>query len=153
EWCIRLATRGQIWLIPAAEVLHKDGNPQIPHGLLSHLKRSLRGLPDSEIWKHIYAFRNMSWVRRHHYGQGRAGFARYLAQHWFRVLLFDRRHKLRRMRWYLEYGLAGRRSEFRNCPPEIWITQAGAPGGERAIREASNPGVQLRRVRGPFDPG
>ncbi|MHB8692807.1 MAG: glycosyltransferase [Solirubrobacteraceae bacterium] len=153
EWCIRLGQRGDIWLIPASEILHKDGNPQIPHGLLSYLRRSLRGQPDTEIWKHVLAFRNMSWVRREYHGERLlGGFARHLAQHWFRVLLFDRSHKLRRMRWYLEYGLAGRRSEFRNCQPEVWVMQAGRPGGARAIREASIPGVALRRVRGPFDP-
>lgn len=149
EWCIRLGQHGNLWLIPASVILHKDGNPQIPHSRLANFRRALRAQPDSQIWKHIYCFRNMCWIRRHYHQQTLGGFAKYLTLHWGRVLLFDP-HKLRRMRWYLEYGLAGRRGEFHNTPPAVWVQSAGRPGGARRIRTA--PEVVTRRVRGPFSP-
>lgn len=151
EWCLRLRGEGALWLIPASVILHKDGNPQVPHGRLAYVKRSLRPQPDADIWKHVYCFRNMSWIRRHYDGEGWIGFTRHLLQHWVRVLLFDP-HKRRRMRWYLEYGLAGRRGEFRNAPPDVWIRCASRPGGAEIIRRAGQPGVRMRRARGPFPP-
>lgn len=151
EWCLRLTRHGSIWLVPGSIILHKDGNPQIPHSRVANLRRALRGMPDSEVWKHIYCFRNMSWIRMQYEREGRIGFARHLAAHWFRVLVFDR-HKWRRLRWYLDYGLAGRHSEFRNAPPEMWTTRGGSPGGYEAVRAASVPSVTGKRLRGPFAP-
>ncbi len=151
EWCLRLRRRGPIWLIPASVLVHKDGNPQVPGGRLAMLRRSLRAQPDAQVWKHIYCFRNISWVRKTYDGERLSGFGWHLAQHWVRVFLFDP-CKLRRMRWYLEYGLAGRRGEFRNAPPEVWAQSASARDGRLAVRRASRPAGPGRRVRGPFDP-
>lgn len=156
EWCLRLRRRGTLWLIPESTIVHKDQNPQVPVGRfarLAELRRSFRGMPDVEIWRHIYCFRNMSWIRRTYDGERLPGFVSHLAQHWARVLLTDRR-KLRRMRWYLEYGLAGRRGEFRNCPPGVWVEHASAPDGYAAVRRASAPADDAgdKRLRGPFDP-
>jgi rhamnopyranosyl-N-acetylglucosaminyl-diphospho-decaprenol beta-1,3/1,4-galactofuranosyltransferase len=155
EWCLRLRRRGAIWLIPGSAIVHKDENPQVPVGRfapLSEIRRSLRRMSDTEIWRHVYCFRNMSWIRKTYDGERLPGFAWHLSWHWARVLLNDRR-KLRRMRWYLEYGLAGRRGEFRNCPPRVWIEHASAPDGYAAVREASVPfSPGGKRLRGPFDP-
>jgi hypothetical protein len=151
EWCLRLRRRGTIWLIPASVVIHRDENPQVPDGRLAMMRRSLRAQPDAQVWKHIYCFRNMSWVRKAYDGERLAGFAWHLAQHWMRVLLFDQ-CKLRRMRWYLEYGLAGRRGEFYNAPPAVWAERASRRGGREAVRRASLPARPAVRVRGPFDP-
>lgn len=151
EWCLRLGAHGSIWLIPASVALHRDGNPQVPDGRFTALRLALRALPDSQVWKHIYCFRNMSWIRRHYHDERIPGFVRHLARHWFRVLVFDR-HKARRMRWYLKYGLEGRRGEFHNCQPDVWVQYAGQPSGYRVVRDASFPGVRRQRRSGPFNP-
>jgi GT2 family glycosyltransferase len=151
EWCLRAREHGRIWMLPQAVCLHKEQRVQVPDGPFARYRRALRPASEQELWRHIYCFRNMSWMRRARNGEGIAGFVLHLSQHWTRVLLFDP-DKVRRMRWYLEYGLAGRRGEFRNCPPTVWVENIRKRGGYQTIREASEHGVSAARSSGPFDP-
>jgi glycosyltransferase involved in cell wall biosynthesis len=144
EWFLRLRDRWAVWLVPPAEIVHQDPIPPSGTGALGALRRALRPIPDSEVWKHAYSFRNMSWIRSCYDGEGGVRFALNVMKEWIRILHVN--HPIRRMRVMLDYGLAGRRGDFRNCPPELWAEYVRRRGGRRRLAEALAP-VRDRDLR------
>jgi rhamnopyranosyl-N-acetylglucosaminyl-diphospho-decaprenol beta-1,3/1,4-galactofuranosyltransferase len=126
EWFLRLRPNWSVWLVPPARVVHQDETLASGLGPLGSIRRALRPIPEDQLWKVLYTFRNMAWIRRRYDGESPLGFAVQLAKQWGRVLLADR-HKLPRMRLFLDAGLAGRRGEFDSRTEPADLTLASPP--------------------------
>jgi rhamnopyranosyl-N-acetylglucosaminyl-diphospho-decaprenol beta-1,3/1,4-galactofuranosyltransferase len=129
EWFLRLRGHWSTWLIPPARLVHQDHVPYSETGLRGALRRARRPVPAEEVWKYVYTFRNMSWIRRRYDNEGRLRFGLNVLKEWTRILLADP-HRIRRMRLFLEYGRAGRRGDFRHSPPELVNERATARDSE-----------------------
>lgn len=137
EWTLRLSSVGDCWLIPSAAILHKEDIyfPVRP-GLAGTLRMLAQPIPDEQLWKYLYGFRNQTWVRRHLAGLGWRGFAVYLGATCARMLLFNG-DKLRRIRWFWEYGLAGWQGRFENATAADWAIAIGRRDARAEIRRRS----------------
>jgi rhamnopyranosyl-N-acetylglucosaminyl-diphospho-decaprenol beta-1,3/1,4-galactofuranosyltransferase len=153
DWSLRVGRVGELWLIPAARVLHFD-NPSAgtyKKGLLGKLAMARRPMQGRDMWKYVYGFRGYAYLRKQE-GEGLIGFAVYLGLQLARVLLFNP-DKLERARLFVHFGLAGRRGEFRTTPPDQFIALIGSPGAARQIAERALPvpaepqaEIELRRL-------
>jgi rhamnopyranosyl-N-acetylglucosaminyl-diphospho-decaprenol beta-1,3/1,4-galactofuranosyltransferase len=153
DWSRRVGRAGELWLIPAARVLHFD-NPSAGSyktGVLGKLAMARQPMQARDMWKYVYGFRGHVYLRTQE-GEGLIGFAVYLGLQLVRVLLFNP-DKLERARLFLHFGLAGRRGEFRTTPPDQFISLVESPGAARLIAERAVPvppepqeGVALQRL-------
>jgi GT2 family glycosyltransferase len=153
DWSLRVGRVGELWLIPAARVIHFD-NPSAGSyktGALGKLAMASKPMQARDMWKYVYGFRGYAHLRKQE-GEGLIGFAVYLGLQLARVLLFNP-DRLQRARLFWHFGLAGRRGEFRTTPPDQFIALIGSPGAARLIAERAVPvpaepqeGVALQRL-------
>src|SRR5207248_3039578 len=61
EWVSRLRRHGGLWLLPGAEIVHKDPRPLAGVGPLALWRDLRRGHRFEESWKLNYGLRNMIW--------------------------------------------------------------------------------------------
>jgi GT2 family glycosyltransferase len=123
EYSLRLRRRGEIRLVGASVIVHKDAEPAFTtrRGRLANrlLGWELASTPYASAWRNVLGLRNFIWLKRHHQGQTRLGAAATVAQFALKALLYDEK-PLRRIPWLVRYGVQGWRGVFENDLPERW---------------------------------
>jgi len=119
EYCIRLRKHGRILLVPASKITHKQvGQNGAPNSKWLFFS-SARPRYD-RLWLYYYHLRNVTWVGKTYHTSWPRFFSAVLNS-WLRavtsVLLFDRDHKWRRMRFLSSAYLDGLRGVFDNAKP------------------------------------
>ncbi|MEA2282410.1 MAG: hypothetical protein QOK21_3017, partial [Solirubrobacteraceae bacterium] len=72
------------------------------------------------FWKQLFGLRNYVWIKKVYERQGVLSAAGTIAQFMIKSLLYEER-PLRRLRWIVHYGIAGRRGRFVNMEPAEWV--------------------------------
>jgi GT2 family glycosyltransferase len=115
----RLAHVGELRLIPAARVRHREQRGRRGESLSERLRVYAKPLPFDGLWKNLYGLRNViSWGLRSGY-VSRLAVGSYVVQHLARTVLFDP-DKQRRARLILEFARQGVRGEAFNVDPAQW---------------------------------
>ena len=126
EWTARLGRLGELWLITAARIVHRDERP-LPDTSAAALARDLaRGHEFPSMWKRAYGLRNIIWVGRRDGWFTLPRAAAFTAVAALRALLSGR-PRLRAFRLTVRYASDGWRGRFLNITPEDWAGLAGAP--------------------------
>ncbi|TMK62195.1 MAG: glycosyltransferase [Actinobacteria bacterium] len=152
EWVSRLRRHGRLWLLPGAEIVHKDPRPVAgvgPRALWLDLRRGHRF---EDAWKVNYGLRNMVWCGRR---DGYVTFARLLSYTAVAALLALALQRPRPLavRLAVRYALDGWHGRFVNVPPDAWAELPRAHSPPRALharalaydREVDEP---VRRLEG-----
>ena len=125
EWAARLGRLGELWLIPAARIVHRDERP-LPDVSPAALARDLvRGHEFDQMWKRAYGLRNIIWVGRRDGWFTLPRAAAFACVAALRALLSGR-PRLLALRLTLRYARDGWRGRFLNVTPEDWAGLAGA---------------------------
>jgi GT2 family glycosyltransferase len=125
EWAARLGRLGELWLIPAARIVHRDERP-LPDVSPAALARDLaRGHDFPSMWKRAYGLRNIIWVGRRDGWFTLPRAMAFTAVAALRALLSGR-PRLRAARLTVRYAGDGWRGRFLNVTPEDWAGLAGA---------------------------
>jgi GT2 family glycosyltransferase len=131
EYSHRLRRHGEIRLVPASTIVHKEVGQDFQNRRGRFWNRVLGWEVSSSryeaAWKNYLGIRNYVWMRRVHEGQGSFGFAATVAQFVLKALMYDER-PLRRVPWLVRYALRGRRGDFEHLPPEEWVARARGHG-------------------------
>jgi glycosyltransferase involved in cell wall biosynthesis len=117
EYVSRL--RGQMWLIAASRIVHRDPRPVAGANLRELWADYSEPIPFAQQWKRLYGVRNMLYCG---FRDGYNGPARALSQllvQALRTLAFHER-RLLTLRLLARYALDGWRGRFRNVPPARW---------------------------------
>jgi rhamnopyranosyl-N-acetylglucosaminyl-diphospho-decaprenol beta-1,3/1,4-galactofuranosyltransferase len=130
EWVSRLRRHGRLWLVPGAEIVHRDPRPLASVGPRALWRDFRRGHQFADAWKRTYGLRNVVWCGRRDGYVTRGRVASYVAVAAVRTLLFER-DKLLSLRLTARYALDGWRGRFVNVTPGDW---AGLPGHRRPLR-------------------
>jgi rhamnopyranosyl-N-acetylglucosaminyl-diphospho-decaprenol beta-1,3/1,4-galactofuranosyltransferase len=148
EWTSRLRRLGDLWLVPASRIVHRDERPlpdASPRALVQDL---LRGEGQQRTWKRAYGLRNIIWTGRRDgwFTPGRA--LAFSAVAGLRSLLSGR-PRLRALRLTLLYAYDGWRGRFRNLPPERWpdLVGAGDPVDYLSAHSLRYPSEVVHEVR------
>jgi GT2 family glycosyltransferase len=123
EWCLRLARLGELRLVPASAIVHKDAG----HGFSTRRGRLVNRLtgwsyaatPYSGFWRNLCGVRNYVWMRKTHMGESALGAVGTVAQFAIKALLYDEK-PLRRLPWIVKAGLDGRLGVFATITPQEW---------------------------------
>jgi GT2 family glycosyltransferase len=130
EWVSRLRRHGGLWLLPGAEIVHKDPRPVASVGARALWRDLRRGHRFEDLWKVSYGLRNIVWCGRRGGYVTRARLLSYVAVAAVRALLFGH-HRALSLRLTTRYALDGWRGEFVNVPPADW---AELPQHRRPLR-------------------
>jgi GT2 family glycosyltransferase len=150
EWVSRLRRHGRLWLLPGAEIVHKDPRPLASVGARELWRDFRRGHEFADSWKRTYGLRNIVWCGRRDGYVTRGRVASYVLVATVRTLLFER-SKLLSLRLTARYAVDGWRGRFVNVAPSDW---AGLPRsrrplrslGEHALRYDSDVDEPVRRL-------
>jgi GT2 family glycosyltransferase len=127
EYSQRLAGQGDMWLVPAAVMLHKEARNQPMTRRARFFNRllgwQLTSTTWQAAWRNLFALRNYVWMRTRHEGLGTLGFAFLVAQFVLKAFMYDER-PFRRVPWLIRYAVHGRRGVFRNVTPASWARYA-----------------------------
>ena len=148
EWTARLRRFGDLWLIPASRIVHRDERPlpdASPAGLVRDL---LRGEEQPRMWKRAYGLRNIIWTGRRDGWFTPARALSFSAVAALRSLLSGPR-RLRALRLTLLYAHDGWRGRFRNLPPDRWpeLVGSGDPLGYLSAHSLRYPADVVHHVR------
>jgi rhamnopyranosyl-N-acetylglucosaminyl-diphospho-decaprenol beta-1,3/1,4-galactofuranosyltransferase len=130
EWVSRLRRHGRLWLLPGAQIVHKDPRPLRSVGSRALWRDFRRGHAFADSWKRTYGLRNIVWCGRRDGFVTRGRLASYVAVAAVRTLLFER-DRLLSLRLALRYALDGWRGRFVNVVPADW---ADLPRRRRPLR-------------------
>ena len=133
EWVSRLRRHGGLWLLPGAEIVHKDPRPVAGVGPLALWRDLRRGHRFEESWKLNYGLRNMIWCGRRDGYVTRGRLLSYVAVAAVRALLFQR-HRLLSLPLAVLYPRDGWRGRFVNVPPDEWAELPRHPRPLRVLR-------------------
>jgi GT2 family glycosyltransferase len=148
EWTSRLRLLGDLWLIPASRMVHRDERP-LPDASPAALVRDLlRGEDPPRMWKRAYGLRNIIWTGRRDGWFTPARALAFIAAAALRALLSGP-PRLRALRLTLLYANDGWRGRFRNLPPERWpeLVGAGDPVGYLSAHSLRYPADVVHQVR------
>jgi rhamnopyranosyl-N-acetylglucosaminyl-diphospho-decaprenol beta-1,3/1,4-galactofuranosyltransferase len=126
EWTARLRTLGELWLIPAGRMTHRDERPLPDASPRALLRDLVRGHEFAGMWKRAYGLRNIIWTGRRERWFSPARAISFTAVAALRALLSGP-PRLRSLRLTLLYARDGWRGRFRNVAPERWPALADAP--------------------------
>jgi GT2 family glycosyltransferase len=132
EYAARLRPHGQMRLVPASVVVHKEAIPVTGSGPADLWADFSRGGEFPGLWKGVYGLRNVVYAGRRHGFVSAGAAVSYVALQTARAALFDDR-KLRTIYLYAMYAYDGWRGLFRNVPPGRWKELAGERDLPRAI--------------------
>jgi GT2 family glycosyltransferase len=119
EWVSRLRRHGRVWLLPGAEIVHKDPRPIAGVGARTLWRDFRRGHAFEESWKRSYGLRNIVWCGRRDGYMTRGRVIGLVAVAAVRTLLFER-HRLLALRLTARYARDGWRGRFVNVQPSDW---------------------------------
>lgn len=124
EYCVRLASLGELVLVPDSKILHKDGAHESFESRSRFGRKSDR-VPLDKLQAGYFALRNLLWVRRQNCGNEIA--AKFAARRYLRlcagILMFDS-HRIVRLRFYWNAIIDGWYGDFDNDKP--WrLTRVG----------------------------
>jgi GT2 family glycosyltransferase len=126
EWSSRLRGTGDLWLLPASRLVHKDPRPAPDTSWSARWREFRDPQPFAQSWKRIYGLRNLIYCGRRD-GFVNAGRAlSYVLVASARALLFER-PRLRSVRLLVRYASWGWNGIFRNVPPDRWGSLAHHP--------------------------
>jgi GT2 family glycosyltransferase len=124
EYCLRLGRQGAIRVIPEAVIVHKEVGQTHSNARARFWNRLLgQEIVPFELegfWKQLFGLRNYVWIKKVYERQGVLSAAGTIAQFMIKSLLYEER-PLRRLRWIVHYGIAGRRGRFVNMEPAEWV--------------------------------
>lgn len=127
EYCLRLRKLGDLRLVPAAVMHHKDLAPTYANRRSRVFNRLLGWeiypTPYDMAWRNLCGIRNYVWMKQEHEGLSTAGFWRVVAQFVVKALMYDEK-PLRRIPWLVRYARDGRRGLFFNFAPPDWAARA-----------------------------
>jgi GT2 family glycosyltransferase len=128
EYSLRLGRQGEIRLVPASAIVHKDarGEPFLTRrGRLANrlLGWELESTRWETAWRNLLGVRNFVWTLRTLRGQSAAGAIATTVEFVLKALLYDER-PLRRVPWIVRYARFGRRGVFDNGVVGTWAAQA-----------------------------
>jgi glycosyltransferase involved in cell wall biosynthesis len=119
EWTARLGRLGDLWLIPASRIVHRDER-QLADASPMGLARDLaRGEPFGSAWKRAYGLRNLIWTGRRDGWFTAPRALSFTAVAALRSLLSGP-PRLRALRLTLLYARDGWRGRFLNIAPGDW---------------------------------
>ena len=155
EWALRLGRHGGLWVLPGAEIVHKDPRPVADTGLRARLQDFSGGIEFKAGWKWCCGLRNLVFCGRRHGFMNAGQAAAFTLVSIVRALLADRR-RLRLARLMGAFARDGWAGRFRNVPPAEWQELAEAPDplaalSEHALRydrETDTPADRLGAVAG-----
>jgi GT2 family glycosyltransferase len=130
EWVSRLRRHGRLWLLPGAEIVHKDPRPLASVGPRALWRDFRRGHGFADSWKRTYGLRNIVWCGRRDGYVTRGRVASYVFVAGVRTLLFER-NRLLSLRLTVRYARDGWRGRFVNVAPGDW---AELPGRRHPVR-------------------
>jgi rhamnopyranosyl-N-acetylglucosaminyl-diphospho-decaprenol beta-1,3/1,4-galactofuranosyltransferase len=152
EWVSRLRRHGRLWLVPGAEIVHKDPRPVSGIGPRALWRDLRRGHRFEDAWKVNYGRRNMVWCGRR---DGYVTYARLLSYVAVAALLALalQRPRTVSVRLAVRYVLDGWRGRFANVTPDAWAELPRHPSPLRELhtralaydREVDEP---VRRLEG-----
>jgi rhamnopyranosyl-N-acetylglucosaminyl-diphospho-decaprenol beta-1,3/1,4-galactofuranosyltransferase len=148
EWTSRLRRLGDLWLVPASRMVHRDERPlpdASPRALVQEL---LRGEEQQRAWKRAYGVRNIIWTGRRDGWFTPARALAFGAVAGLRSLLSGP-PRVRALRLTLLYAYDGWRGRFRNLPPERWpgLVGAGDPLDYLSAHSLGYPADVVDQVR------
>jgi rhamnopyranosyl-N-acetylglucosaminyl-diphospho-decaprenol beta-1,3/1,4-galactofuranosyltransferase len=150
EWVSRLRRHGRLWLLPRAEIVHKDPRPLRSVGPRALWRDFRRGHAFADSWKRTYGLRNIVWCGRRDGYVTRGRVASYVAVAAVRTVLFER-DKLLSLRLTARYARDGWRGRFLNLAPGDWaeLPRRRRPLrslAERALRYDADVDEPVRRL-------
>jgi GT2 family glycosyltransferase len=123
EYSVRLGRHGQIRLIPASVIVHKDARrpfltrrARLVNRLLGWEHASTRY---DAAWRNFFGLRNYVWMLREHERLSPLGAAGVFAQFVAKAVLYDER-PLARIPWLARYAWRGWKGDFDNSIAEQW---------------------------------
>ncbi|HVE69671.1 MAG TPA: glycosyltransferase family 2 protein [Solirubrobacteraceae bacterium] len=124
EYSLRLSERGDIRLVPASVIVHKDARAApflTTRGRLANrlLGWELESTRWDAAWRNLLGVRNYVWTMRELRRQSALGAAATAAGFMVKALLYDER-PLRRLPWIWRYAVHGRRGVFDNAIVRRW---------------------------------
>jgi GT2 family glycosyltransferase len=119
EWTARLGRLGNLWLIPASRVTHRDERPLTDTSARALTRDLARGDDFGSMWKRAYGLRNILWTGRRDGWFTPARAVTFTAVAAVRALVSGR-PRLRALRLTLLYARDGWRGRFRNVSPSDW---------------------------------
>jgi len=119
EYCIRLRKVGKIFLIPKSIIIHKEiGRKDIEKVFFG---RVIRRRNFKNFFIYYYNLRNLIWLGKK-YSRNRLLFyltmIKKVIKHILGIILFDDRHKIKRIKLILNAMIAGLKEDFDNNKPK-----------------------------------
>jgi rhamnopyranosyl-N-acetylglucosaminyl-diphospho-decaprenol beta-1,3/1,4-galactofuranosyltransferase len=123
EYSFRVREHGEIRLVPASRVVHKDAGQAYTNRRSRFWNRltgwDLDPTPIDAFWRNLCGIRNYIWLKRRYERQSAISAAGTAAQFMLKSLLYDER-PLRRLRWIARAARDGRRGRFETITPQRW---------------------------------
>ena len=153
EWALRVGREGGLWVLPGAELIHKDPRPVADTGLRARLRDFSGGMEFRAGWKWCCGVRNLVFCGRRHGFMNAGQAAAFTLVAIVRALLADTQ-RVRLARLIGAFARDGWHGRFRNVPPARWAELAEAPDplaalGAQALRYDAETDAPARTLGDP----